>query len=258
MATTTPLIQLEGEKKARVKWVSFRRRKRRVCLYHSCRVSSVLNRDLRQFGKQFMFDGSEETCWNSDQVQGSMWYILWPKQCRASVIGFCYAWATPMSARYLVPILCFMQSCSYSCAGIIYICDSTDSPKALITYLNCHPMPAYCIAGISPICEGWSGSSGSGERATCAVPGRICRERVWTEGWRRRGRGGRQGTDAVLPLRHQQSTSITEIWGTLLTPRLVVVNLPPLACIIYYTNGTLVFLACKYRLGCVCPSLFWA
>ncbi|NWU87484.1 NR2CA protein, partial [Onychorhynchus coronatus] len=32
-----------------------------------CRVSSVLNRDVKQFGKQHMFDGSEETCWNSDQ-----------------------------------------------------------------------------------------------------------------------------------------------------------------------------------------------
>ncbi len=34
------------------------------------RVSSVLNRDVKQFGKKFMFDGDEETCWNSDQVQG--------------------------------------------------------------------------------------------------------------------------------------------------------------------------------------------
>ena len=33
-----------------------------------CRVSSVLNRDTKQFGKKFMFDGQEETCWNSDQV----------------------------------------------------------------------------------------------------------------------------------------------------------------------------------------------
>ena len=32
------------------------------------RVSSVLNRDVKQFGKQFMFDGDDETCWNSDQV----------------------------------------------------------------------------------------------------------------------------------------------------------------------------------------------
>lgn len=32
------------------------------------RVSSVLNRDVKQFGKKFMFDNDEETCWNSDQV----------------------------------------------------------------------------------------------------------------------------------------------------------------------------------------------
>ncbi|NXL63003.1 NR2CA protein, partial [Chordeiles acutipennis] len=32
-----------------------------------CRVSSVLNRDVKQFGKKHMFDASEETCWNSDQ-----------------------------------------------------------------------------------------------------------------------------------------------------------------------------------------------
>ncbi len=32
------------------------------------RVSSVLNRDTKQFGKHHMFDGSSETCWNSHQV----------------------------------------------------------------------------------------------------------------------------------------------------------------------------------------------
>ncbi|NXA55744.1 NR2CA protein, partial [Nothocercus julius] len=31
------------------------------------RVSSVLNRDVKQFGKKHMFDASEETSWNSDQ-----------------------------------------------------------------------------------------------------------------------------------------------------------------------------------------------
>ncbi|XP_071964412.1 nuclear receptor 2C2-associated protein-like [Antedon mediterranea] len=31
------------------------------------RVSSVLNRDTKQFGKKFMFDGNDETCWNSDE-----------------------------------------------------------------------------------------------------------------------------------------------------------------------------------------------
>ncbi|NXO08648.1 NR2CA protein, partial [Oriolus oriolus] len=39
------------------------------------RVSSVLNRDTKQFGKQHLFDGSEETCWNSDQGT-SQWVTL--------------------------------------------------------------------------------------------------------------------------------------------------------------------------------------
>lgn len=34
-----------------------------------CRVSSVLNRNSRQFGKKYLFDEDEETCWNSDQVR---------------------------------------------------------------------------------------------------------------------------------------------------------------------------------------------
>ncbi|XP_066998241.1 nuclear receptor 2C2-associated protein [Anabrus simplex] len=31
------------------------------------RVSSVLNRDVKQYGKKYLFDECEETCWNSDQ-----------------------------------------------------------------------------------------------------------------------------------------------------------------------------------------------
>lgn len=31
------------------------------------RVSSTLNRDARQWGKKHLIDGSDETCWNSDQ-----------------------------------------------------------------------------------------------------------------------------------------------------------------------------------------------
>ncbi|RMB89773.1 hypothetical protein DUI87_33788 [Hirundo rustica rustica] len=38
-----------------------------VCADTATRVSSVLNRDVKHFGKQHLFDGSEETCWNSDQ-----------------------------------------------------------------------------------------------------------------------------------------------------------------------------------------------
>eukprot|EP01113_Clastostelium_recurvatum_P045496 TRINITY_DN7823_c0_g1_i2.p1 TRINITY_DN7823_c0_g1~~TRINITY_DN7823_c0_g1_i2.p1 ORF type:complete len:150 (+),score=35.39 TRINITY_DN7823_c0_g1_i2:30-452(+) len=34
---------------------------------YKARVSSVLNKDVKQFGKDYLFDGSEETCWNSHQ-----------------------------------------------------------------------------------------------------------------------------------------------------------------------------------------------
>jgi len=34
---------------------------------YTCRVSSTLNRDTKQFGKKYLFDGRNETCWNSDQ-----------------------------------------------------------------------------------------------------------------------------------------------------------------------------------------------
>ena len=33
------------------------------------KVSSVLGKDVRNYGKQHLFDGKEETCWNSDQVK---------------------------------------------------------------------------------------------------------------------------------------------------------------------------------------------
>ncbi|XP_063259619.1 nuclear receptor 2C2-associated protein isoform X4 [Prinia subflava] len=48
------------------------------------RVSSVLNRDVKHFGKQHLFDGSEETCWNSDQGT-SQWVTLeFPSPVRVS------------------------------------------------------------------------------------------------------------------------------------------------------------------------------
>ncbi|NWZ39028.1 NR2CA protein, partial [Brachypodius atriceps] len=48
------------------------------------RVSSVLHRDVKHFGKQHLFDGSEETCWNSDQGT-SQWVTLdFPRPVRVS------------------------------------------------------------------------------------------------------------------------------------------------------------------------------
>ena len=39
---------------------------------YTCRVSSTLNRDTKTFGKKYLFDGNNETCWNSDQVNISV------------------------------------------------------------------------------------------------------------------------------------------------------------------------------------------
>ncbi|XP_005999484.1 nuclear receptor 2C2-associated protein [Latimeria chalumnae] len=46
-----------------------------MCNETLSRVSSVLNRDVKQFGKKYMFDKNEETCWNSDQGS-SQWVLL--------------------------------------------------------------------------------------------------------------------------------------------------------------------------------------
>ncbi|NXH53493.1 NR2CA protein, partial [Rhabdornis inornatus] len=55
-----------------------------VCAHTATRVSSVLNRDVKQFGKQHLFDGSEETCWNSDQGT-SQWVTLdFPRPVKVS------------------------------------------------------------------------------------------------------------------------------------------------------------------------------
>nr|XP_006640085.1 PREDICTED: nuclear receptor 2C2-associated protein [Lepisosteus oculatus] len=55
-----------------------------ICSETVSRVSSVLNRDVKQFGKKYMFDSDEETCWNSDQ--GSpQWVLLdFPQAVRVS------------------------------------------------------------------------------------------------------------------------------------------------------------------------------
>ncbi|KAJ3293923.1 Nuclear receptor 2C2-associated protein [Rhizoclosmatium sp. JEL0117] len=39
------------------------------------KVSSTLNKDSKSFGKQYLTDGSDETCWNSDQGT-SQWIII--------------------------------------------------------------------------------------------------------------------------------------------------------------------------------------
>ncbi|KAK9306387.1 hypothetical protein QLX08_002906 [Tetragonisca angustula] len=40
-----------------------------------CRVSSVLNKNNRSYGKNYMFDNCPETCWNSD-AGSPQWVII--------------------------------------------------------------------------------------------------------------------------------------------------------------------------------------
>lgn len=55
-----------------------------VCAETVSRVSSVLHRNTRQFGKKHLFDQDEETCWNSDQGP-SQWVVLeFPQRVRVS------------------------------------------------------------------------------------------------------------------------------------------------------------------------------
>lgn len=37
-------------------------------LIKAIRVSSTLNNDVKQFGKKYLMDGKDDTCWNSDEV----------------------------------------------------------------------------------------------------------------------------------------------------------------------------------------------
>ncbi|XP_053228607.1 nuclear receptor 2C2-associated protein [Podarcis raffonei] len=57
-----------------------------ICSGTVSRVSSVLNRDVKQFGKKFMFDGNEETCWNSDQGATQWLTLEFPQAVRPSQI----------------------------------------------------------------------------------------------------------------------------------------------------------------------------
>ncbi|KAG7514689.1 hypothetical protein JOB18_040305 [Solea senegalensis] len=55
-----------------------------ICKETLSRVSSVLNRDVKQFGKKFMFDSDEETCWNSDQGECQWVSLEFPQSVRVS------------------------------------------------------------------------------------------------------------------------------------------------------------------------------
>ncbi|GLH06505.1 hypothetical protein R5R35_002340 [Gryllus longicercus] len=62
-----------------------------------CRVSSVLNRDSKLFGKQHLFDGCDETCWNSDQ--GTPQWILIELEEAVSISTFSFQFQGGFAGR---------------------------------------------------------------------------------------------------------------------------------------------------------------
>uniref|UniRef100_A0A3Q3RCD0 Nuclear receptor 2C2-associated protein n=1 Tax=Monopterus albus TaxID=43700 RepID=A0A3Q3RCD0_MONAL len=51
---------------------------------HTHTVSSVLNRDVKQYGKKNMFDCNEETCWSSDQGECQWLSMEFPQSVKMS------------------------------------------------------------------------------------------------------------------------------------------------------------------------------
>ncbi|XP_016992195.1 nuclear receptor 2C2-associated protein [Drosophila rhopaloa] len=52
------------------------------------RVSSVLNKEVKQYGKQFMFDTKEDTSWSSDE--GTPQWIILSFEEPQNITGFCF------------------------------------------------------------------------------------------------------------------------------------------------------------------------
>ena len=52
----------------------------------TCRVSSVLGRNAKESGKQFLFDDDPCSCWSSDQGTPQWISLKWDEDVRISTI----------------------------------------------------------------------------------------------------------------------------------------------------------------------------
>ncbi|GFR07485.1 nuclear receptor 2C2-associated protein [Trichonephila clavata] len=52
----------------------------------SLRVSSVLNKNAKEFGKQYMIDNCDDTCWNSDQGSPQWLQVSFPQSATVEEI----------------------------------------------------------------------------------------------------------------------------------------------------------------------------
>ncbi|KFW72453.1 Nuclear receptor 2C2-associated protein, partial [Pygoscelis adeliae] len=87
-----------------------------ICADTATRVSSVLNRDVKQFGKKHMFDTSEETCWNSDQGTCQWVTLDFPRTVKVSQLHIQFQGG--FSSR-----LCTLEGCRAGEEGLVKIAD---------------------------------------------------------------------------------------------------------------------------------------
>ncbi|KAL7746775.1 hypothetical protein RI367_007821 [Sorochytrium milnesiophthora] len=54
------------------------------------KVSSVLNKDTKSYGKQHLIDGSTETCWNSDNAEQQFIVVDFGAQVQVSAVSMTF------------------------------------------------------------------------------------------------------------------------------------------------------------------------
>ncbi|KAH9524679.1 Nuclear receptor 2C2-associated protein [Bulinus truncatus] len=105
------------------------------------RVSSVLNKDVKQFGKQHLFDGDEETCWNSDQ--GALQWVMvdFNEEVQISEIHIQFQGG-------FVGKVCSLEKSDSGSSNLIKIlnfCPSDSSQKQVIIVFTHKPKLRYCF-----------------------------------------------------------------------------------------------------------------
>ena len=91
---------------------------------HILRVSSVLNRNVKDFGAVHLFDGSPDTCWNSDQVKVSAF--------KEHLVLHGLSMLRPLSRSPK----CFSMPCLLVCLAPAL---STAAPPSWVSRLPSHP-----------------------------------------------------------------------------------------------------------------------
>jgi hypothetical protein len=71
------------------------------------KVTSVLNNDVKNYGKQNLFDGNQETCWNSDRGSPQFIAVKFNQTVRIKAIDIMFqgGFASKVCSEFLVSLL---------------------------------------------------------------------------------------------------------------------------------------------------------